>query len=48
MNSKLLLARALKKEFLSTKEGMFLYNTVPTAGKEWKKQSFVVDTGRYM
>jgi cyclic dehypoxanthinyl futalosine synthase len=44
MNSKLLLARALKKEFLSTEEGMFLYNTVPTAELMWTANELRQDT----
>ncbi|MDG2139508.1 MAG: CofH family radical SAM protein [Flavobacteriales bacterium] len=35
MDSRLLLARALKKEFLSIEEGMFLFNNVPTAELMW-------------
>ena len=35
MDSKLILARALKKEFLSIEEGVFLYNNVPTAELMW-------------
>ena len=35
MESKLLLERALKKEFLSAEEGKFLYENVPTADLMW-------------
>ena len=35
MNSKLLLSRALKKEFLSAEEGQFLFENTPTADLMW-------------
>ena len=35
MNSKTLLSKALKKEFLSAEEGIFLFNNVPTAELMW-------------
>lgn len=35
MNSKTLLNKALKKEFLSAEEGIFLFNNVPTAELMW-------------
>jgi cyclic dehypoxanthinyl futalosine synthase len=35
MNSKTLLKKALKKEFLSAEEGIFLFNNVPTAELMW-------------
>ena len=35
MDSKLLLERALKKEFLTAEEGQFLYENVPTADLMW-------------
>ncbi|MBT5090611.1 MAG: dehypoxanthine futalosine cyclase, partial [Flavobacteriales bacterium] len=35
MDSKLLLEKALRKEFLSAEEGQFLYENVPTADLMW-------------
>ena len=35
MNSKLLLSRALKKEFLSAEEGLYLFKNTPTADLMW-------------
>jgi len=35
MESKLLLERALKKEFLTAEEGQFLFKNVPTSDLMW-------------